>query len=111
MTAPERLPDLPAPRELVVEVFEEGGQSFAILEWPAGRSRPRPVLTPAEGDVLELLLDGLSNAQIALRRRRSARTVAHQVDAVFRRLGVGSRSELFARCSGARPAAPPKVSP
>jgi len=45
---------------------------------------------------LSLILAGLSNVEIARRRRRSVHTVAHQVDAIFRRLGVGSRPELFA---------------
>ena len=42
------------------------------------------------------LLAGMSNAEIARIRRRSIHTVAHQVDTIFRRLGVGSRLELFA---------------
>lgn len=42
------------------------------------------------------LLDGQSNAEIAARRGRSARTVANQVAAVLRKLGVSSRIELIA---------------
>ncbi len=102
MASPSSHPELPPPHDLVVETFEAGGHAFAILEWPTGGPSPRPAMTPAEEAVLELLLAGLSNAEIALRRGRSARTVAHQVEAIFRRLGVGSRPELFALLSRSR---------
>lgn len=90
---------LGAPKGLVVDTFEVGDRAFAILEWSAPRPRPLGALTRTERVVLDLLLAGLSNAEIARRRQRSVRTVAHQVDSIFRRLGVGSRLELFALCS------------
>jgi DNA-binding NarL/FixJ family response regulator len=88
----------------VIETFDEGGESFALLEWPLARvvasgraaGSPVPRGAPAQQEVLDLLLRGLSNAEIARRRRRSARTVAHQVDSLFRRFDVGSRAELIA---------------
>jgi len=43
------------------------------------------------------LLDGISYAEIARRRRRSVSTVAKQAGSAFRKLGVSSRSELAAR--------------
>ena len=96
MAARSPHPALVAPPGLAVEVFELGEKTFALLEWPRlGHGTP-DVLRPAERDVLDLILAGLSNAEIASRRRRSARTVAHQVDSIFRRLGVGSRQELLA---------------
>jgi DNA-binding NarL/FixJ family response regulator len=102
--APRPLPRLRPPAGLLVETFEEGGESFALLEWPLAQVRasgpgavpPFPRLAPAQREVLDLLLRGLSNAEIARRRRRSARTVAHQVDGLFRRFHVGSRAELIA---------------
>ena len=97
------------PAGLVVDTFEVDGQAFAILEWPAWRSLqtgPIPCsgaganeafhVSSAQREVLDLLLAGHSNAEIARRRGRSPRTVAHQVASLFRRLGVGSRAELFA---------------
>jgi DNA-binding NarL/FixJ family response regulator len=90
---------LGAPLGLVVDTFELGGDRFAILDWDAAPRRPAASLTPAEREVLELLMAGLSTAAIARRRRRSERTVAHQVDSIFRRMGVHSRLELFALCS------------
>lgn len=96
-------PGLEAPVGLVVETFEEGVDTYALLQWPlegvAGRTTglgaELPV-TAAQRGVLDLLLAGKSNAEIARIRRRSVHTVAHQVDGIFRRLGVGSRLELFA---------------
>jgi DNA-binding CsgD family transcriptional regulator len=57
------------------------------------------VLTAAEREIVGGVVDGQSNAEIARRRRRSVRTVANQLAAIFRRLGVGSRLELIARCA------------
>jgi len=100
---------LGSPAGLVVDTFEVEGQTFAILDWPTRRSLWTGAATSsgaganevfdvssAQREVLDLLLAGMSNAEIAWIRRRSVHTVAHQVDAIFRRLGVGSRLELFA---------------
>lgn len=54
-------------------------------------------LTPAEHDVVQGLLSGRSNAEIAARRQRSPRTVANQIASIYRKLGVGSRFDLAAR--------------
>jgi DNA-binding CsgD family transcriptional regulator len=43
------------------------------------------------------LLEGISYAEIARRRRRSVSTVAKQAGSAFRKLGVSSRGELAAR--------------
>jgi DNA-binding NarL/FixJ family response regulator len=53
-------------------------------------------LTAAERDVLELLRRGMSNAEIARLRARSARTVANQVASILRKSGVPSRRGLAA---------------
>jgi len=54
-------------------------------------------LTDAEREVALLLLAGLSNAQIAERRHAAVRTVCNQVQGLYRKLGVSSRSELAAK--------------
>lgn len=90
---------LPAPAGLQVETFEADGEAFAIIELPRVPRPDHGQLTRSERNILELLLAGRSNAEIARQRGRSVRTVAHQVDSIFRRLGVGSRLELFALCS------------
>jgi DNA-binding NarL/FixJ family response regulator len=50
-------------------------------------------LTGRQLEVLALLGDGLTNAQIAQRLVLSVRTVDHHVTAVLDKLGAGSRSE------------------
>jgi DNA-binding CsgD family transcriptional regulator len=62
-------------------------------------SRPDQVLSawlpPAELEVMRLLAEGLSYAEIAAARRTSIRTVANQVATGFRRLNVSGRAELL----------------
>ena len=53
-------------------------------------------LTPRQVDVLALLVEGLSNAEIATRLTLSAKTVDHHVQAVLRKLGVASRGQAAA---------------
>lgn len=64
---------------------------------------PRPTartnsagLTGREIEILELLVEGLSDAEIAKRLTLSERTVGHHVSAVLRKLGVPSRSRAAA---------------
>lgn len=54
-------------------------------------------LTDAERAVLAALLSGSTNRHIAQRRNCSEHTVANQVQAIFRKVGVRSRSELAVR--------------
>jgi len=54
-------------------------------------------LTARELEVLELLAEGLRNAQIAQRLVVSEKTVGHHVSAVLRKMGVQSRGEAAAK--------------
>ncbi|CUS32289.1 hypothetical protein COMA1_10551 [Candidatus Nitrospira nitrosa] len=54
-------------------------------------------LTDAEREVLAALLMGSTNRHIAQRRNCSEHTVANQVQSIFRKVGVHSRSELPVR--------------
>ncbi len=74
--------------------FEEG--AYAVLSFSTEAGRVPDALTPAEREVLRALLSCRSNLQIARERGTSIRTVANQVQALFRKLGVGSRAELAA---------------
>jgi DNA-binding CsgD family transcriptional regulator len=78
-------------RELGVRRVPRGPQS-ATREHPAG-------LTERQAEVLELLVEGLTNADIADRLVVSVRTVDHHVAAVLQKLGVGSRQEAAARAA------------
>jgi DNA-binding CsgD family transcriptional regulator len=66
------------------------GRSAAARANPAG-------LTERQVDVLALLVDGLTNAEIAERLVISPRTADHHVSAIFDKLGVRTRREAAAR--------------
>lgn len=55
-------------------------------------------LTPREWAVVEWLVQGLSNPQIASRLNISPRTVQKHLQRTFKKLGVQSRGQLAARC-------------
>ena len=57
----------------------------------------RKGLTQAERDVALAVARGLSNAQIGKERQASPRTIANQVAAIMKKLGVSSRAELAAQ--------------
>ena len=54
-------------------------------------------LTPAERQVVALLVHGLSNRQIAERLVVSENSILSHLRHAYEKLGVGSRSELLAR--------------
>ena len=62
---------------------------------PAGRDtgRTRPGSPSGSSQVLELVTDGLTNAEIAARLVISEKTVGHHVSSVLGKLGVSSRYE------------------
>jgi DNA-binding CsgD family transcriptional regulator len=63
-----------------------------------GRSGPRAVgrLSRRELDVLRLLAEGLTNAQIAKRLFISPKTAEHHVGRIYAKLGVSTRAEAAA---------------
>ena len=77
-----------------------GDERLVVLSVPAPDAALRARLTPAEDAVVSGVLEGLSNAEIAERRRCSPRTVANQLQSVFRKLDVRGRAELAARLGG-----------
>src|SRR5262245_39956481 len=78
-------------------VHEIQGEEFLVFRIPLREPELRGELSAAEREVAALAFSGLSNADIARRRRTSARTVANQMGAIFRKLGVRSRAELARR--------------
>jgi DNA-binding CsgD family transcriptional regulator len=79
-----------------LETLRIGGVDYAVVSCANTAARTSLVdrLSAAERAIVEAVLDGRTNAQIAGVRGTSARTVANQVRSVFRKLGVTSRSEL-----------------
>jgi DNA-binding CsgD family transcriptional regulator len=77
---------------------------------PRASTREHPAgLTERQAEVLALLAEGLTNAQIAARLVVSVRTVDHHVAAVLQKLRVGTRQEAaaFATASGEASSARP----
>ena len=60
------------------------------------------LLTPREADVLELLQNGRSNAEIAATLHVGVETVRTHARSVFRKLGVKTRRELASLTGGSR---------
>jgi DNA-binding NarL/FixJ family response regulator len=67
---------------------------FALAQEPAAGP---DLLTAREGDVLELLQAGRSNAEIAQALHISIETVRTHARRIYRKLGVSTRRELHAR--------------
>lgn len=94
------------------ESFVEEARCGSLLAWNealalglryaralAGRPQADPApfgLTPRELQVLRLLATGLSNPDIAARLGLTAKTVMHHSSAIYRKLGVRSRTEAAA---------------
>lgn len=57
------------------------------------RERPRPNLTEREKEVLRLVCDGLTNAEIAACLHVSRETVKSELKRIFRKIGVGNRTQ------------------
>jgi DNA-binding CsgD family transcriptional regulator len=75
----------------------EGGVERGLVisfELPGKRLMAR--LTGVEAEVLRMTVEGKSHAEIASGRGTSRRTVANQLGAIFRKLGVSGRSALRA---------------
>lgn len=78
----------------VLGLFAQGAQR-------QGRVVPFPELTDRELEVLELVAQGLVNADVARRLFLSEKTIRNSVSTIFTKLGVSSRGELVARARDA----------
>lgn len=73
------------------------GAELEVLVGPAPRADLGQGLSPTERELVALLARGASNRAIAQVRGTSERTVANQLASLYRKLSVGSRSELLLR--------------
>ncbi len=92
-------PEVP-PTGTRVHELEVGGESLLVISYPLVQRdlAAETSLSPAEVEVAQLVVEGLSNAQIARRRGTSVRTVANQMASILRKLELSSRHELTVRC-------------
>jgi DNA-binding NarL/FixJ family response regulator len=81
------------PGRLQLTPFRFARGRFLLIADEPGVAMPSG-LTEAERDIVRHLRAGSSNEQIARARGTSERTVAKQVSALLRKLGVGSRVEV-----------------
>jgi DNA-binding NarL/FixJ family response regulator len=72
-------------------------RGLSVPRGPRGASTDNPAaLTARELEVLRLIADGLSNADIAARLFLSEKTVGHHVSAILRKVGEPSRGRAAA---------------
>lgn len=79
------------------------GDELLVGAYPLADPEVLSPLSDAEREIATLLIAGSTNADVASRRGTSERTVANQVAVIFRKLGVGSRSELALRVQAKTP--------
>jgi DNA-binding CsgD family transcriptional regulator len=92
----ERLNATPAIDITRRRLHERGARGFPRGPSPLTRANPQK-LTNRQLEVLPLLADGLTNAEIAERLSTSPRTVEHHVSAVLAKLNARSRAEAVRR--------------
>lgn len=83
-----------APDDLRLTTVKQGGATLRIISVSCEADSSKDRLTQAEAAVAEALLSGQSQREIAHQRGTSVRTVANQVQSIYRKYGVRSREEL-----------------
>lgn len=78
--------------------FQHDGQTYAWIRIEIVPKLPAS-LTSAEAEVATLVIAGLSNTSIAIRRNTSVRTVANQLRSIYAKLSLGSRRQLCSQFS------------
>jgi DNA-binding CsgD family transcriptional regulator len=79
----------PQPAQATAEALRPQADGAYRIE----RERPRPNLTEREKEVLRLVCDGLTNAEIASCLHVSRETVKSELKRIFRKIGVGNRTQ------------------
>lgn len=91
--------DALVPVDLRITSFDGCGD-YAVLSFSLSPADFPKSLSHAEREVASAIAAGCSNAAVARRRGTSVRTVENQIYGIFRKLGIGSRSELAAYLGG-----------
>jgi DNA-binding NarL/FixJ family response regulator len=79
-----------------LQEMELGGERIAVGVQPLADEIRFAAFSEANRHVAIALMRGATYASIATERGTAERTIGNQVQAVYRRLGVGSRLELSA---------------
>lgn len=87
--------------EIAVERMTIDGVEVYVLSMPGEPELPDG-LSATEREVVQLALQGASNAEIAEQRGTALQTVANQLRSAFQKMGVNSRGELAAALYGKR---------
>ena len=95
---PSPVLELTAPRDLSVLRFELAEGQYAIFEFPTPEVNVPQGLSQAEDSVVRAILAGKSNAVIARERGTSPRTVANQLQSIYRKLKLSGRKALIHSC-------------
>jgi DNA-binding CsgD family transcriptional regulator len=90
---------LPLPEGTWVELLEP---DLALLAIPVAEPSVPAPLAAAERDIVLAVYEGATNEEIAQRRGVSAKTVANQLESIYRKLSVTSRAELVLLLRGVR---------
>ncbi|MBL8917838.1 MAG: helix-turn-helix transcriptional regulator [Myxococcaceae bacterium] len=93
-------PREPPGRAAQITHLNLGGVRALLIDLPVDTLELPESLTESECEVVRLVAQGLSNEEVARARGSRPRTVANQLAAVYRKLGVFSRTELLARLNG-----------
>ena len=80
-------------RQRLMEL-ELAGESLAVGSLPLLESETLSRLTHSERAVALCLVQGATYAEVSRQRETSERTVANQAQSIYRKLGIGSRTEL-----------------
>jgi serine/threonine protein kinase/DNA-binding NarL/FixJ family response regulator len=84
-------------RDVKVDTFEADGRHYVAISVPELDPAVLHELTEAERSVALLLVAGLNQHDIATERGTSPSTIANQIAAISRKLGIGGRFALIRR--------------
>jgi DNA-binding NarL/FixJ family response regulator len=79
--------------------LELGGERLEVCACRVTRPAALASLSSAEREIASLVSRGSSDAEIARTRGASRRTIGNQLVAIYRKLGIHSRTELAALCA------------